>query len=89
MRKVSRFTFNDFPVEQKTKFPNRVRTVSLFNSEGYVIGIRALPHGKDMELLVNPTFNSHDLKQGYIGYYENKKDQTIVVLMPGEYFEVE
>ena len=89
MRKVSScYTFEDFPVDEETTFPMRVRSVSLYNAEGYVIGLRSVPFDKDMKLIVNPRRNNEARKNGYVGYYEDKKDETIVVLMPGEYFEV-
>ena len=89
MRKVSRYNFEDFPVDQTTEFPKRVRCVTLYDREGYVLGLRSKRFDKDMTLFINPRQEDGARKKGYVGYYEDKKDESIVVLRPGEYFEVE
>ena len=83
---MDKFYFDDFPAEKKTKFSKRVNCVSLFNSNGTLINLHS---GKAMSLTVYPVYENGLRTRGYVGYFEDDKNDAIVVVMPGEYFTVE
>ena len=83
---MNKYFFHDFPAEEMTEFPGRVKSVSLHDPNGNLIDLRSAPDGKKMKLTVNPTTRGN---RSYIGWFSNLKNESVVVFKPGEYFVVE
>ena len=87
---MDRFHYEDFPSDEVTEFPRRVKHVEVFDAEGnYLSGRSARIDKDDMKLSVytKPYIEKH--RKGYVGWFETHEEDSVVVLHPGEYFEVE
>ena len=86
MDKVARIEYNSFTADKWIDFPERVKKITLYDSDGKCLDSKE-SFGETMKLKVCSASNNGFKKTGFIGYFTGRNEPA-VVLKASEYLEV-